>query len=127
VTWSRGPVAAALADAFATADPAVACFEIPPGTVNAPALICTDPATVTKRVAGMGVDQTEFIVTAAVGLDQANEMSALLDLADQAIMADPTLGGVCQMAMVTEYRNYRLLTVGGAEFRAADMAIRIDM
>ena len=53
-------------------------------------------------------------------------MSALLDLADQAILADPTLGGVCYAAMVTEYRNYRHLIVGGADFRAADLAIQID-
>jgi hypothetical protein len=127
MTWRRGPVATALAAVFAAADPAVSVFETAPGTINAPALICTDPSVVVKRTAGMGVDQTEFIVTAAVGLDQADEMSDLLDVADRAIFADPTLGGVVQTAVVVEYRNYRPLQVGGADFRAADLAVRIDM
>jgi len=127
MTWARAPVAAALTEMFAAADPTLAVFAQAPGTVNPPALICTDPTIVTKRQAGMGVDQTEFIVTAIVGLDQADTMSAVLDLADKTIMADPTLGGVCLAGMVTEYRNYRVLTIGGGDYRAADLAVRIDM
>ena len=127
MTWHRAPVAAALAAAFQAADPAVAVFAVAPGTLNAPALVCTDPASVTKRTAGMGVDQTEFVVLAVVGLDQADELGDLLNEADAAIMADPTLGGVCLTSTVVEYRNYRQLNVAGADFRAADLAIRIDM
>lgn len=126
MTWSRAPVAAALADAFAAADATVSCFERPPATLNPPALICTDPQTVFKRTAGMGVDRCEFLVTAVVGLEQADELDALMDMADKAVFADPTLGGVCQVAVVVEYRSFRSLNVGGADFRAADLAIQID-
>jgi hypothetical protein len=120
-------VAAALADMFAAADPLVSAFALPPETFNPPALVCTDPAVVTKRTAGMGVDQCEFVVIAAVGLAQADDLDGLCDLADKAILADPTLQGVARAAMVTEARNFRPLKVGGTDYRAADLAIRIDM
>lgn len=126
MTWARQPVAEALAEAFAAAAPLVSCFEKPPATLNPPALVCTDPQSVLKRTAGMGVDRAEFIVTAIVGLEQADELDALLDTADQAIFADPTLGGVCYVATTTEYRSYRQLNIGGADYRAADIAITID-
>ena len=126
MTWNRAAVAAALADAFAAADPLISAFERPPATLNPPALVCSDPATVTKRTAGMGVDRTEFVVIAVVGLEQADELDALLDTADRAIFADPTLGGVCQVAVVVENRNFRALNIGGADFRAADLAVQID-
>jgi len=131
MTWQRAPVATALAAMFtaATADqvPPVSCFERPPETLNAPALVCTDPATVGKRTAGMGVDQTEFVVTDVCALELSDDLDALLDVADRAILADPTLGGVVLTSVVTEYRNWRPLQIGGAPFRAADLAIRIDL
>lgn len=127
MSWKRRPVAESLADMFALADPTVSAFAVQPATFNVPALICTDPATVTKRSAGMGVDQAEFIVVAAVGLEQADDLDDLLTLADTCVLADPTLGGVCLTSMVIECRNFRALNVGGSDYRAADMAIRIDM
>lgn len=127
MTWSRAPVAAALVAAFNTLDPMLNCFAAAPETFNPPALIVTDPASVTKRAAGMGVDQTELIVVAAVSLEAADDLDALMNAADRAIFADPTLGGVVLTSLVTEYRNYRGLQVAGATYRVADLAVRVDM
>lgn len=102
-------------------------FDRPPPTVNAPALVVVDPTSRMLHTAGMGVDQTELIVTAVVGLDQVDELDDLTNVAIGAIAGDPTLGRVVLTATVTEVRNWRRLVVGGAEFRAADLAIRIDM
>lgn len=127
MSWQRAPVVAALVAAFSEAAEHVAVFKVSPATVNPPALVCVDPVTVTKRTSAMSVDQTDFAVTAIVALDQADELSALLDTADSAVMADPTLGKTVWAATPIEYRNFRLLTIGGAEYRAADLIIRIDL
>lgn len=127
MSYSRPPVAAALTEAFQTAAPWVNVFDRPPATINAPALVVVDPTTRQFSNAGMGVDQTELIVTAVVGLEQVDDLDDLMNLAASAIKADPTLGRLVMTATVTEGRNWRALTVGGANFRAADLAVRIDM
>lgn len=128
MTWDRSRAAPALAALIeAAADPLVTVFEAAPDTLNAPALVCSEPARVAKRTAGMGVDECEFVVIGLTGLDQSDQLAALLDTVDKAVMSDPTLGGVAQTSMVTEYRNWRPVSIGGANFRAADAAIRIDM
>lgn len=127
MSYSRAPVAAALVAAFRAADPAMNVFDKPPATINAPALVVVDPTTRQLHVAGMGVDQTEMVVTAVVGLEQADTLDDLMNTAIAAIAAEPTLGRVVMTATVTEARNWRRLVVGGADFRAADLAVRIDM
>jgi hypothetical protein len=105
----------------------VSVFPAPPSTFNAPALIGQYPLTVTKFVPSFGVDTAAWSVMAAVGLEQSDELDGLANDAAAAIFLDPTLGGVVQVSKVTELRNWRIVTAGGAELLSCEIALETRM
>lgn len=128
MSWNRAAAAAALAAALeAATNDTVTVLDRPPATFNPPALIVQYPQTVTRHTPAFATDLATLTILGAVGLEAPETLDALLDLADQAISADPTLGDVVQAAKPTELRNWRILPVAGAEYLSAELALTIQM
>jgi hypothetical protein len=64
---------------------------------------------------------------AAVGLEQSDELDGLANSAAAAIFLDPTLAGAVQVSKVTELRNWRIVTAGGAELLSCEIALESRM
>ena len=128
MSWARTPVAAALVDMLTAAtEGAVTVFDRPPATFNVPAMVVADPTRVEYRTPAFGVDLARISVICAAGADQVDMVDDLIAVAVAALQADPSLGGAVQVCQVIEQANWRVLTVGGAEFRAADVVLEIRM
>lgn len=127
MSWDRTAAAAALAEMLRSALPEVPVFEAPEATFNAPALVCQFPTSVLLSSPSFGVDTASWAVLAAVGAAEADRLDELLASATAVVRLDPTLGRVVQTTRPLEWRNWRLLTVAGAELLAADLALETRM
>lgn len=128
MSWSRTPVAAALGEVLTAAtEGAVTVFERPPATFNVPAFIVADPTRVEYRTPAFGIDLARISVICAAGADGVDLVDNLIATAVAALQADQGLGGAVQSCQVIEQSNWRMITVGGAEYRAADVVLEIRM
>jgi len=128
VAWDRPAAAGALVEVLeAATSSTVSLFEQPPATFNPPALVINYPATVTKHNPAFAIDQAATTVTAAVGVSDGDTLDTLLDAANLAVEADPTLAGTVQHAKPVEWRNWRVLTVAGIDMLTADLALEVRM
>jgi hypothetical protein len=105
----------------------VTVLDTPKVTFNPPALTVGFTVTVTKHSPAFAIDTAQLNVLAAVGPMDADALDDLLGAATEAIEKDPTLGGAVQTTVVTEWRNWRALTVSGGENLVADLSLRIQM
>ena len=64
----------------------------PPSTFNAPSLVVSYPTTVTKHSPTFAIDQAELAVMGAVGIEAGDDLDGLLQVATDAIEADPGIG-----------------------------------
>lgn len=120
-------LAGLLVDATADLAPLPSVFDTPPTSVNPPALIVQFPTTITKHVPTFAIDQVDWTVSAVAGLGDPETLDELLAVATAAVEADPSLGQVVQICKPVEHRNWRLLTVAGADFLAADLILETRM
>jgi hypothetical protein len=121
-------VAAALGEVLSAATAgAVTVFERPPATFNVPAIIVADPTRVAYGLPTFGMDQATLSVVCAAGGDEVDYLDGLIATVVTALKDAATLGGVVQACWVKEQSNWRMLTVGGAEYRAADVVLEITM
>jgi hypothetical protein len=127
VSWDRQKAAHALAELLAAAVPEAAVFETPPAGFNPPALIVQYPSIVTLSSPSFGTDVAAWVVLCAVGPGEPGPLDELLADATAAVRLDPTLGRVTQSTRPVEWRNWRLLSVTGAEYLAADLALETRM
>jgi hypothetical protein len=127
VSWDRLVASRALADALQAVGSNVTVLDTPKTTFNPPALVVGFPTTVTKHQPAFATDSTVLVVMAAVGPTDADGLDQLLTDATEVIEKDPTLGGAVQTTVVTEWRNWRALTVSGGENLVADLGLRIQM
>ncbi len=131
MSWDRGAAADALV-AVATAAtapliPPATCLPKPPATFNPPTVVVQFPLTVTKHSPAFAIDVADLALLVAVGAPEGELLDQMLGLLDDAIQADQTLGGVVQVAKPTQWRNWRILTVAGADLLCADLALTIQM
>jgi hypothetical protein len=131
VSWSRAPVAAAIAtDLFNGSEGGVTAFADPPATFNVPAYIVGWPQTTTFHRPAFGIDEVTLPVIVAAGLPEPAVLDQLLVTARAALEADRTLGGLLAYGdlVVDGVRNWRMLVdVGGGQYLAADLMLTIHM
>ena len=131
MSWDRPTAAAALVEvlsgATAALTPPPSCFTSPPSSFNPPALVVYLPTIVTKHIPAFGIDRIQLVVLVAAGTSEADLVDQLLGLATDAIQADKSLGGAVQLCNPDEWRNWRILTVAGADLMAADLALTLHM
>jgi len=131
MTWQRAPAAAALVGKLSAAVAAgtlpVTVFDKPPATLNAPALVVGRPLEVRYATAAFGIDEAELPVVVVAGADGDDMLDSLITTVREAVAPDPTLGGVVQSAIVSLERNWRNLTVAGADVLTADVLLTIQM
>ncbi len=128
MSWDRPAAAGALVEVLEAATAStVSVFDKPPATFNPPALVINYPTTVAKHNPAFAIDLASFTVLAAVGVDQGDSLDELLGTVTAAVEADPSLTAVVQHAKPVEWRNWRILTVAGADMLAADVALEVRM
>jgi hypothetical protein len=127
VSWDRPKAAHALAQVLEAALPEVSVFDHPPPTMNPPALVVQLPTTVVPSSPTFGTDTATWTVLAAVGADQADGLDDLLRSASAAIKLNPRLDGATQLTRVTEWRDWRLMAVAGAELMVAHLVLETRM
>jgi len=125
MTWQRAPVAAALVELLAPLDTLVSVFPAPPPTFNAPAAYVSYPQVVSYDGFAFGVDTVALPITVAAGLAESDRIDGLLEQYKKAINADATLGGVVPSVRVNLQQGWRVLTVAGADYLAADLILEI--
>jgi hypothetical protein len=131
VSWSRAPVAQAIAtDLFNGSEGGVTAFADPPASFNVPAYIVGWPQTVNYHRPAFGIDEVTLPIITVAGLPEPAVLDQLLISARAALEADRTLGGVLAHGdlVVDGIRNWRaLLDVGGGQYSAADLMLTIHM
>jgi hypothetical protein len=128
MSWDRPAAAAALVGVLTSAtNDLVTVHDKPPSTLNAPALVVSYPTTVTKHSPTFAVDQAALAVLGAVGVEAGDDLDGLLQLATDAIEANPSLGGAVQYAKPVEWRNWRIMSSAGASLLVAELALEIRM
>ena len=128
MSWDRPSAAAALVDVLeAATESLVTVHDKPPSTLNAPSLVVSYPTTVTKHSPTFAIDQAELAVMGAVGIEAGDDLDGLLEVATDAIEADPVLGGAVQYCKPVEWRNWRIMTSAGASLLVAEIALEIRM
>lgn len=126
MSWDRSRVAPAIVDCLTAAVPGVSAFDRPPATFNAPAYVVGLP-TVTYDTPTFGIDLAVLPVAAAAGVEEADRIDDLLRQARAALLDTGNLGGVVQLLIITEQRNWQRLNVGGADLLTAELAVTIRM
>lgn len=128
MSWDRPAAVAGLAVVCEPVVDAGATFlSAPPGSINPPAILAQYPTTVTLHSPTFGVDIVDWSITAVVGLDSGEQLDALLGLVTDCVQGDPTLDAAVQIATPTEWRNWRILGVSGADYLAADLVLSVRM
>jgi hypothetical protein len=128
MSWQRAPAAAALAELLTEAsEGTVACFAVPPQTINPPAIVVSRPVTEEYGVAGMSVDRITLPVVCVGPRDNDDVVEQLKRIVLDAILADPTIKGAVQVATATEARNWRMLSIAGIETLAVDVILTVQM
>lgn len=83
---------------------------------------------------GRGLDTYAFSVMVIVGRVSDRSAQASIDAfcsgsgalsIKNAVASDPTLGGACQNARVTEMTNYGSVTIGDVEYLSAEFSIQV--
>jgi hypothetical protein len=129
MTWDRAAAAGALAGLLeaATDGAGVAVYPKPPKGFTPPALIVQLPTRVAKHSPAFGTDFTEWTVLVGVDIEGADELDDLLGVATAAVEDSPTLAGATAFTRVVEWRNWRILNVGGADYLVAEVALETRM
>jgi hypothetical protein len=83
---------------------------------------------------GRGLDSYSFQVMVIVGRVSDRTAQQQIDAfcsgsgsssVKNAIASDPTLGGACQSARVTEMNNYGSLTIGDTDYLSAEFTVQV--
>jgi hypothetical protein len=83
---------------------------------------------------GRGMDSYSFTVLVVVGRVSDRTAQSTIDAycsgvgtysIKAAINSDPTLGGACQSARVTEMSNYGSLSIGDTEYLSAEFTVQV--
>jgi hypothetical protein len=124
---SRRRAAAAIAGTLEAELDGLAVYDRPPGSFVAPAAVVQFPA-VNYNVPAFGVDNApEWTVLFAVGIDEADELDELLDLARAALNADERLAGGVQHCRTVGHRNARIIAVAGVDYLTAELVLDIRL
>ena len=127
MTWTRIIAAAAIAETLDRLDPAVNVFATPPETFNPPAYIVGYPTTVQYGRQMFGTDVATIPVMIGVGPNEVDRADAMVAMAKDALVVDPSLGQLVQGLAITEQANWRRLNVSGIEVLAVDLVLEITM
>jgi hypothetical protein len=129
VTWSRAPVATALvAQLSAALGPGVKVHHAPPEVINGPCVVVSRPQLVACSTIAPAVDEVTLPIVVASGIEQEDNLDAILATCRSAVMADSTLQGSVHVAYPTEIRNWRNLTgAGGIQLLLAELIITLQM
>jgi hypothetical protein len=121
-------LASVLTDAVAaSAWPAATVFTQPPATLNAPAVVVGWPFEVRYSAVAFSIDEADLPVTVVAGADGGDTIDGLIAVVRAAVLPDPSLAGAVQSATATLERNWRNLSVAGAEVLTADVLVTIQM
>jgi hypothetical protein len=129
MSWDRVAAAKALAGLLtaATDGEAVAIYDHPPKSFTPPALIIQLPTRVIPHSPAFGTDTAEWTVLAGVDVEGADYLDDLLRTVTDVVELEPTLAGESVNTRVTEWRNYRVLNVTGADYLVAEAALETRM
>jgi len=127
VTWTRAPVAAALAAQIAAAtDGTVAVFPKPPQTINPPAIVVGRPRLVRYATVAFSIDDVELSVLCAGPIDGDDTVDALADTVRRACLTDRTLGGTVSVAYPYEQGQWRASNVAGIDLLVCEVIVAIQ-
>ena len=128
MSWSRSLAAAALADAFKSADDGTTnIFASPPMTLNPPAVVVGRPLEVRYATGGLGVDEVELPIVCLGPMEGDDVVDGLITFVRGVVMADPSAGSVLRTTWPSLQRNWRAVRIGGADYLAADVVLNIEM
>jgi hypothetical protein len=129
MSWSRAPVATALAGMVRSATAgSVYVHETPPEVLNPPAVVIMRPVTVAYSTAYLGIDDVQLPLAIVGGIEQDDAIDALKSTVRQAVEADSSLAGVVQKAWPIEERNWRNVTgAGGIQLLYVELVLQITM
>jgi hypothetical protein len=125
--WDRALVADTLVSILGAAT-GVKVHPVPPEIVNPMSIVISRPQPVSYDTFALGVDEATLPVLIVGGVETENQIETLKDACRQAVMADPSLGGVVMDATPTEERNWRNLTgAGGIQLLLVELILTIRM
>jgi hypothetical protein len=133
VAWARSPFAQATADALTAGlaayplTPAPSVFAAPPLTLNPPALVVGRPTEVIYSTAGFWIDIATVSIVCLGALQGEDTIDALITYARGVVAADPRLAGVVQSVTASREQSWREVSIGGADFLAADLVLTVQM
>jgi hypothetical protein len=129
VTWSRAPVAQALANLFTGAVGGTAyVHERPPEIVNFPSVVVMWPALRTIASVAFGVDEVELPVAVVHGMEQADALDQLKQTIEQAVFGAPNLNGTVKAIWPSREQNWRNVTgAGGVQLLYCELVLTIQM
>jgi hypothetical protein len=126
VTWNRTDATQAVVAALqAGLGATVFVFDKPPATLNPPAVVVGRPD-VTYATAAYGVDQATLPVLCVGAVDGEDTVDGLIT-GVRAALAEPSLGGAVNSCVAAGERNWRNVTVAGAELLQAEVTLTIRM
>lgn len=99
-----------------------------------PVAVVLSPTITYDQAFGRGLDSYSFTVMVIVGRVSDRTAQASIDAycaptgslsVKAAVVSDPTLGGACQNARVTEMNNYGSVTIGDVEYLSAEFTVQV--
>jgi hypothetical protein len=129
MSWSRPPVAAALADMIDAATAGtVYVHRRPPETLNPMAVVIGRTTREMYATASFGVDEVDLPVLVVGGIETEDLIDTTKDIVRQAVIGDPTLKGTVQTAWPAEARGWRNMTGGGGiQLLYVELVVTIQM
>ena len=132
MTWSRSPVAAALAQLLTSAlDQSDECdaqvYEAPPFSLNADSIVIGRATEVRYSVQGFALDEVTLPITCVGGMDQDDTVAALIELVRSTVHASINLDGACSEIHAVGERGWRHVNVSGADLLAAEITLQVLM
>ena len=131
MSWSRAPVAKALAEALTEQLELLGIeatvLDRPTYSVNPPAIVIGRPTEVRYSTFAFGIDEVNLPVLCIGGAEQDDFVAELLAVVRAACDADHTLGSAVPNCDCTGERAWRALNVSGADYLGAEASLAIQM